>query len=122
MPLARSSTSILISTSIANSVPLPIVHERAREAQFPAPPMPLPCMTREVHYIDRKRETDFDMTAMDQDGRIFVGKSEKPEYLAPRMANRHGLVTGATGTGKTVTLQVLAEGFSTLGVPVFAAD
>ena len=38
------------------------------------------------------------------------------------MANRHGLITGATGTGKTVTLQVLAEGFSRLGVPVFLAD
>src|SRR5262245_47542893 len=62
------------------------------------------------------------MTELDQDGRIFVGKSEKAEYLALRMANRHGLVTGATGTGKTVTLQVLAEGFSRAGVPVFAAD
>jgi hypothetical protein len=57
-----------------------------------------------------------------QDGRIFVGKSGKPEYLELRLANRHGLVTGATGTGKTVTLQVLAEGFSDAGVPVFAAD
>src|ERR671924_159708 len=57
-----------------------------------------------------------------QDGKIFVGKSEKPEYLALKFANRHGLVTGATGTGKTVTLQVLAEGFSRAGVPVFAAD
>ena len=62
------------------------------------------------------------MGTTDQEGRIFVGKSEKPESLAPRMANRHGLVTGATGTGKTVTLQVLAEGFSRAGVPVFAAD
>ncbi len=43
-------------------------------------------------------------------------------HLLPAMANRHGLVTGATGTGKTVTLQRLAEGFSTLGVPVFMAD
>ena len=42
--------------------------------------------------------------------------------LALALANRHGLVTGATGTGKTVTLQVLAEGFSRAGVPVFAAD
>ena len=57
-----------------------------------------------------------------QDGKIFVGKSVKPEYLDLRLANRHGLVTGATGTGKTVTLQVLAEGFSDAGVPVFAAD
>jgi DNA helicase HerA-like ATPase len=57
-----------------------------------------------------------------QDGKIFVGKSVKPEYLDLRLANRHGLITGATGTGKTVTLQVLAEGFSSAGVPVFAAD
>jgi DNA helicase HerA-like ATPase len=60
--------------------------------------------------------------ALDQDGKIFVGRSEKPEYLTLKLANRHGLVTGATGTGKTVTLQVLAEGFARAGVPVFAAD
>ena len=42
--------------------------------------------------------------------------------LLPQMANRHGLVAGATGTGKTVTLQVMAEAFSRIGVPVFAAD
>ncbi len=57
-----------------------------------------------------------------QDGKIFLGKSVKPEYLDLTLANRHGLITGATGTGKTVTLQVLAEGFSRAGVPVFAAD
>ncbi len=57
-----------------------------------------------------------------QDDKIFIGKSVKPEYLELRLANRHGLITGATGTGKTVTLQVLAEGFSAAGVPVFAAD
>jgi uncharacterized protein len=57
-----------------------------------------------------------------QDGKIFIGKSTKPEYLDLRPANRHGLITGATGTGKTVSLQVLAEGFSNAGVPVFAAD
>lgn len=57
-----------------------------------------------------------------QDGKIFVGKSIKPENLDLKLANRHGLITGATGTGKTVTLQVLAEGFSAAGVPVFAAD
>ncbi|MBX9862062.1 MAG: DUF853 domain-containing protein [Hyphomicrobium sp.] len=56
------------------------------------------------------------------DGKIFIGKSTKPEYLELRFANRHGLITGATGTGKTVTLQGLAEGFSAAGVPVFAAD
>jgi len=60
--------------------------------------------------------------AGDVDGRIFVGKSTQPEYLTLKLANRHGLVTGATGTGKTVTLQVIAEGLSRAGVPVFAAD
>lgn len=56
-------------------------------------------------------------------GDILIGKSgTKPEMLLLNRANRHGLVTGATGTGKTVTLQVLAEGFSNAGVPVFAAD
>ncbi len=54
---------------------------------------------------------------------ILLGKSpQKKVYLNPRYANRHGLIAGATGTGKTVSLQVLAEGFSRLGVPVFMAD
>ncbi len=53
---------------------------------------------------------------------IFIGGSGKDEELLLKLANRHGLVTGATGTGKTVTLQILAEGFSQAGVPVFAAD
>jgi len=53
---------------------------------------------------------------------VYLGTSTQPEYLALRYANRHGLVTGATGTGKTVTLQILAEGFSAAGVPVFCAD
>jgi DNA helicase HerA-like ATPase len=56
------------------------------------------------------------------DDAIFLGASTRPEYLSLRYGNRHGLVTGATGTGKTVTLQVLAEGFSRAGVPVFCAD
>jgi uncharacterized protein len=56
------------------------------------------------------------------DGTILVGKSSKPEYLTLKLANRHGLVAGATGTGKTVTLQVIAEGLSKAGVCVFAAD
>ena len=58
----------------------------------------------------------------DQDGKLFVGKGTKPQYLTLALANRHGLAAGATGTGKTVTLQVLAEGFSRAGVSVFAAD
>ena len=56
------------------------------------------------------------------DDRIYLGTSSRPEYLALKFANRHGLITGATGTGKTVSLQVLAEGFSRAGVPVFCAD
>src|SRR5205807_5581389 len=62
------------------------------------------------------------MADVDTDQTIFVGKSSKPEVLTLALANRHGLVTGATGTGKTVTLQVLAEGLSRAGVSVFAAD
>src|SRR5579885_1222374 len=54
--------------------------------------------------------------------KVFVGQSVQPEYLTLKLANRHGLVTGATGTGKTVTLQVLAEGLARAGVSVFAAD
>jgi DNA helicase HerA-like ATPase len=55
-------------------------------------------------------------------GSVFLGGSTKPEYIHLPFANRHGLVTGATGTGKTVSLQVMAEGFSAAGVPVFCAD
>src|SRR5436853_510386 len=62
------------------------------------------------------------MADLDQDDRIYVGTSVKSEYLMLRYGNRHGLVTGATGTGKTGTLQVLAEGFARAGVSVFAAD
>lgn len=58
---------------------------------------------------------------MTNDG-ILIGKGSGRLYLRPRLANRHGLIAGATGTGKTVSLQVLAEGFSTVGVPVFLAD
>jgi uncharacterized protein len=53
---------------------------------------------------------------------LLIAKSNDPQFLLPKMANRHGLVAGATGTGKTVTLQVMAEAFSRAGVPVFAAD
>ncbi|HBT66921.1 MAG TPA: ATP-binding protein [Agrobacterium sp.] len=64
-----------------------------------------------------------------QDGQLYIGTSRNPddslnkgEYLELKFGNRHGLITGATGTGKTVTLQVLAESFSKAGVPVFCAD
>jgi DNA helicase HerA-like ATPase len=53
---------------------------------------------------------------------LAIARASDPIYLLPQMANRHGLVAGATGTGKTVTLQVMAEAFSRIGVPVFAAD
>ncbi|MBN8996535.1 MAG: DUF853 family protein [Rhizobiales bacterium] len=55
-------------------------------------------------------------------GKVFLGVSKKPEYVLLPYANRHGLITGATGTGKTVSLQDMAEGFSASGVPVFCSD
>jgi DNA helicase HerA-like ATPase len=58
----------------------------------------------------------------DTDDKIFVGKGAEQAWLTLALANRHGLVTGATGTGKTVSLQVMAEGFARAGVPVFASD
>ena len=61
-------------------------------------------------------------TMADTADKIFIGKGEEAAWLTLALANRHGLVTGATGTGKTVTLQVMAEGFARAGVPVFAAD
>ena len=54
--------------------------------------------------------------------KVWIAAGETPIYLEPSMANRHGLIAGATGTGKTVTLKVLAESFSDMGVPVFLAD
>src|SRR6201996_2829723 len=58
----------------------------------------------------------------DTGDKIFIGKGEEAAWLTLALANRHGLATGATGTGKTVSLQVMAEGFARAGVPVFAAD
>lgn len=60
---------------------------------------------------------------MYKDNKIWIGKSgDEKVYIYPKMANRHGMIAGATGTGKTVTLKVLAESFSDCGVPVFLAD
>ena len=60
---------------------------------------------------------------MYHDHKVWVGLSgEEKVYIYPQMGNRHGLIAGATGTGKTITLKVLAESFSDLGVPVFLAD
>ena len=63
-----------------------------------------------------------DNNMADTADKIFIGKGEQAAWLTLALANRHGLVTGATGTGKTVTLQVMAEGFARAGVSVFAAD
>jgi uncharacterized protein len=63
-----------------------------------------------------------DKKMADTGEKIFIGKGEAAAWLTLALGNRHGLVTGATGTGKTVSLQVMAEGFARAGVPVFAAD
>ena len=57
-----------------------------------------------------------------KDKKIFMARAEQPLFLLPKMANRHGLIAGATGTGKTITMKVMAESFSDMGVPVFLAD
>ena len=59
---------------------------------------------------------------LQNEGKIWLATGSERVYLEPSMANRHGLIAGATGTGKTVTLKVVAESFSDLGVPVFMAD
>ena len=59
---------------------------------------------------------------MYQDGKIWIANADERLYLLPQMANRHGLIAGATGTGKTITMKVLAESFSDMGVPVFFSD
>ncbi len=58
----------------------------------------------------------------EENGKIWLATGSERVYLEPKMANRHGLIAGATGTGKTVTLKVIAESFSEMGVPVFIAD
>ena len=59
---------------------------------------------------------------LQQDHKVWRATGQERVYLEPSMANRHGLIAGATGTGKTVTLKVLAESFSDMGVPLFVAD
>ena len=59
---------------------------------------------------------------MYSDQKIWIAQSDKNCYILPKMANRHGLIAGATGTGKTITLKVIAESFSDMGVPVFFSD
>ena len=57
-----------------------------------------------------------------QPGPLVIAKAKSEIAIIPKMANRHGLIAGATGTGKTVTLRTLAEQFSAIGTPVFMAD
>lgn len=59
---------------------------------------------------------------LEQEHKLWIAKGEDKVCLTPKMANRHGLIAGATGTGKTITLKVMAESFSDMGVPVFLAD
>ena len=60
---------------------------------------------------------------MKKDNKILLGKAgDKEVYILPNQMNRHGLIAGASGTGKTITLKVIAESLSDLGVPVFLAD
>src|SRR5262245_62123473 len=74
----------------------------------------------------RSGDAEEEARMIDEQG-IFLGASPSPsgpvaQHLVLRRANRHGLIAGATGTGKTVTLQGIAENFSSVGVPVFLAD
>lgn len=79
-------------------------------------------MHKTVHYQCRKVVLPDDIEGGKMD-RLFVGGADgAPQHLILKRANRHGLISGATGTGKTVTLQILTEAFSKAGVPVFAAD
>ena len=60
---------------------------------------------------------------MIKDGKILLGKAQDQEiFMIPSQMNRHGLIAGASGTGKTTTLRVIAEGLSDIGVPCFVAD
>lgn len=59
---------------------------------------------------------------MYNEGKIWAAQSDKNLFILPKMANRHGLIAGATGTGKTITMKVIAESFSDMGVPVFFSD
>src|SRR3546814_16829003 len=83
---------------------------------YPVVPGARPCRSR-----GRAAARGGTMSAEGQPA-IFLGRSETSETLPLKFANRHGLIAGATGTGKTVTLQIMAEGFSPAGVPVFLAD
>src|SRR5512139_2698042 len=98
-------------------------HPDARDS--PRRPQGLSCdligASRQLYRVPtRKRKEAETMTGAAEP--LPIAKGKKEIALLPGMANRHGLVAGATGTGKTVTLRVLAERFSAIGVPVFLAD
>ena len=83
------------------------------------------CLVRSLQvgrYLTEQRKTGDGQAGDGRERTDFIGKGETPRFLDLRFANRHGLIAGATGTGKTVTLQVLADAFSRHGVPVFLAD
>src|SRR5216110_2531643 len=93
--------------------------------------IPTNAVRRERIAFIREQAGGSDWTVVTHSGRmgvffmndpILVAQGEGAIYLLPKMANRHGLIAGATGTGKTVTLQTLAENFSARGVPVFMVD
>src|SRR5512135_3691208 len=100
------------------------VRHGGRESAYPARRhggIPLPCCTmawirHSLHKSPGGRQMTLALAPLP------IAKGKKEIALLPGMANRHGLIAGATGTGKTVTLRVLAEQFSAIGVPVFLAD
>ena len=75
-----------------------------------------------IYLLVSKTQIFRGVITMYSENKIWLAQSDKNLYLLPKMANRHGLIAGATGTGKTVTMKVMAESFSAMGVPVFLAD
>ena len=85
--------------------------------------MPQPIFSRDACATRAGGAAEQNESAMEQpDNAVLIGKGDTLQFLNLGLANRHGLIAGATGTGKTVSLQVLAEGLSAHGVPVFMAD
>ncbi len=76
-------------------------------------------MSLMLYFNKKKKPRRSDMYS---ENKIWIAQSDKNIYMLPKMANRHGLIAGATGTGKTITMKVMAESFSDMGVPVFFSD
>src|SRR5215213_10053850 len=117
--MPRKSKELPQETQADASAPAPVKKKRAPRKPRPAAEEAPPQQTATA--VTPAQQAGTQAGPLPDHG-IVVGKSSKYEVLDFKFGNRHGLVTGATGTGKTVTLQVLAEGFSAAGVPVFAAD